>query len=137
MNDLQKLVAELLLALQIYFPNARPAAFQPPVVMALSAEELQRRVCKGPCAIWAWYAPDRTIYIDARLNPQRNMFARSIIVHELVHHVQRVEKGPAVGCEDWTAREREAFLVQSAWLKSQGVRPPSFATRLHMLRCQD
>ncbi|MDZ4790646.1 MAG: DUF6647 family protein [Hyphomicrobiales bacterium] len=135
MDALQTLAIELLISLQIYFPAANAAALKSLRVETINPAELQNRVCGAPCQVWAWYSPDGVIYIDARLDTARNTLARSIIVHEIVHHAQHIAHGHAADCADWIGRERQAFAVQSAWLRSQGVRPPSFVQRVNSMRC--
>lgn len=137
MDALQTLAIELLLSLQVYFPAANATAVQSLRVETLIPAVLQHRACGGPCQVWAWYSPDGVIYIDTRLDTAHNTFARSIIVHEIVHHSQHVESGPAADCAEWIGRERQAFAVQSAWLRSQGMRPPSFVQRVNSMRCLD
>ena len=46
---------------------------------------------------------------------------QSELVHELVHHLQNVNKVPAPCL---TAHERQALHLQLAWLREQGVKDP-------------
>lgn len=45
----------------------------------------------------------------------------SMLVHEYVHILQRELKGPVTECADLAQREREAYSVQGAYLRSVGV----------------
>lgn len=137
MDRLETLTAELFFSLHLFFAAAPFAEMNLPQVQRLPASELQQRVCGGPCHVMAWYGPDSIIYLDSRLDLDRNVFARSVLVHELTHHVQRHQKGPASGCADWLERERQAFAVQTQWLRANGVRPPPLMQRVASLQCQD
>ena len=50
-------------------------------------------------------------------------FARSVVLHELVHHLQHVTgKFDMVAdtCDRWYSKEREAYVIQNAYLQQQG-----------------
>lgn len=116
-----KLVAELLIA--IHGLSDYPVPAEQPSVEFVAHEVLEREACGGPCAIYGWYPPGQTIYLDDRLDPANDVGDRSILVHELVHYLQQ-ESGPYTGhlnCGAWTQREGEAFDIQIRWLREQGV----------------
>jgi hypothetical protein len=93
------------------------------------------RVCGKPCKVMAWYS-DGTIYIDNRLDAVNHMGHRSIVVHELVHHVQRVNLGArAHSCDEWMRREQEAYSAQASWLHSKGLRARNITLQARFLRC--
>ena len=56
---------------------------------------IERTLEAPPTLVWrmwtdpehfkAWYGPDGVIYIDSRVNPKRNIVAKGILLHELVH----------------------------------------------------
>lgn len=46
---------------------------------------------------------------------------RSVLLHELVHHVQAVRRVPAVCPAQW---EEQAYAPQARWLEAQGVPEP-------------
>jgi hypothetical protein len=43
---------------------------------------------------------------------------RSIIFHEINHHIQHHKKGSATNCDDWFQREIEAYFLQAAYLRN-------------------
>jgi hypothetical protein len=61
-----------------------------------------------------------TIYLRANWDPSR-LNDQSELVHELVHHFQRVHNLP-YQCD--AARETLAYDLQMKWLKEQGVEDP-------------
>lgn len=120
-SGLAHLVMELLLAAEGLTGYQRPA--EPPTVVLTSHEALERAACTGPCPVLGWFDNRHTIYLDDRLDPTGDLRAQSILLHELVHYLQR-EAGAfpdQPGCEAWASREREAYLVQARWLARQGV----------------
>lgn len=119
MMDHSSVAADLLLGVLVMLGQPPLDA---PRVQALEPAKLQRRVCGNKCRVFAWYSPEGTIYLDKRLDLKRNVFARSILVHELMHHIQRMRTGHrAQNCPEWSAREHRAYAVQSHWLKMRGV----------------
>jgi hypothetical protein len=124
-------------SMHLYAGLAASPAVPPPVVQPLPPKELQRRACGGPCNVFAWYGPDGVIYIDARLDPIDSLFARSILAHEIVHHMQHQALGPAADCDEWIRREKEAFAAQGRWLRAHGLKPPSYFGRISFVKCGD
>jgi hypothetical protein len=132
MGDISRIAAEILLSLQ---PVLAGANVEPPRMLALEPQALQMRVCGKPCKVMAWYS-EGTIYIDNRLDVVNHMGDRSIVVHELVHHVQRMNIGArAQNCEDWLRREQEAYSAQAQWLHSKGLRARKITLQARFLRC--
>ena len=135
MADVSRIAAEILLSLQ---PILTGANVDPPRMISLEPATLQMRVCGKPCNVMAWYAPEGTIYIDSRLDVVNHMGNRSVIVHELVHHVQRMSRGsPAKSCEAWARREQETYTTQAFWLRSKGLRSGNIALQARFLRCDN
>jgi hypothetical protein len=56
------------------------------------------------------------------LQPESNVFARSVLLHELVHYVQDVSNELAAvrPCERWYRREQEAYAIQKRFLALLG-----------------
>ncbi|MGI9462699.1 MAG: hypothetical protein ACR2OM_02095 [Aestuariivirgaceae bacterium] len=107
-----------------------------PRTVSIEPQVLQERVCGRKCRVFAWYAPEGTIYLDNRLDLKRNVLARGVLVHELVHHIQRMRTGRvAKDCKEWRARERAAYAVQSHWLRQQGVVSPDLMLQSRLVRC--
>lgn len=89
-----------------------------PQVTRLEQSEIARIVCGRPCLARAVYLPDRGILLDATLDPVADPYARSILLHELVHHVQETAARFAQlpECRRWAAREQEAYGIQRRYL---------------------
>lgn len=129
-SALPALVAKLLIAAELLSGYPPPA--EPPAVTAVARSELVARACAGPCGIRALFPPGRVIYVDADLLHEIDTFARSILLHEIVHYLQQEAGAFATlaPCERWLARERQALLVQRRWLAAQGVSPQSVRSPL-------
>ena len=139
-SRLDALLAELLLAIHMLSGQPVPEAL--PSIDFVPQRELQERACEGPCEVYGWFPPGRVIYLDDRLDPLKDIWARSIVVHELVHYVQHQEGTfPARGdCESWLDREWEAYDIQLRWLAEQGAPPlllRRFGSPYWKIRCPD
>jgi hypothetical protein len=112
-----KLVLTLLVAVSGYTGYAIPG--EPPLITALSHDNLAQHVCGRPCHVLAFTLPSGEILIDEALAIGNDPVATSILVHELAHFLQmKSDAHPRpVTCELWRDREREAFDVQTRWLK--------------------
>ena len=92
-----------------------------PEVHQVSQAEMQQQFCKGPCAVKAFYAPNEGVFIDETFDITRDVHARSILLHELVHHVQ-AESGRFDSMKNACVRsnraEAEAYRVQNLYLVS-------------------
>lgn len=138
MNDISSLAAELLIAMQLAFGQM---PLEPPRTLAVDKGELKRMACADrlarSCPVLAWYAPDGTVYIDNTLDLRRDVFAQSILVHELIHHVQRMETGRAAAdCAEWRDRENEAYAMQIRWLQNRGWKTGSLRRRFPFVHCR-
>jgi hypothetical protein len=74
-----------------------------------------------------WFPPGEKIYLDERLDAKGDLFASSIVVHEMVHYLQhRSGKfgGVPYSCKDSLAMEREAYQAQREYLLRYGVYYP-------------
>ena len=91
-----------------------------PEIHQAPVAEIRQRFCQGTCAAQAFYRPGEGIYIDEAFDLANDEFARSVLLHELVHHVQRVsgtfQKMPSA-CDRWYAAEREAYTIQNRYLE--------------------
>ncbi|HVY07729.1 MAG TPA: hypothetical protein VHB46_17265 [Burkholderiales bacterium] len=96
-------------------PGTLPEIHQAPLA------EVRERFCHGSCAAEAFYNAEDGIYIDEALDLEKDEFARSILLHELVHYAQRVsgtfEKIPSP-CVRWFAAERQAYQIQNLYLEA-------------------
>jgi hypothetical protein len=117
---LQTLVASLLkwVLKQPQFATQSHAPPHPPVIRFLPQEDIARVICGEPCGARAYHLPDAGIFLDATLDPVNDMHARSILLHELVHHVQhtRARFGALADCERNRELEREAYWIQNEFL---------------------
>ena len=113
------LLTELFMA--IHDVGGYPVPDVYPVVHQVSRAELQSRFCKGPCGVKAIYTPEEGVYIDESLDLEHDVHARSILLHELVHHVQS-ESGRFDAMRNACVRsnraEAEAYLLQNRYLVS-------------------
>ena len=93
-----------------------------PSVRRISHAELESYVCETNCAIKAWYKPGEGIFLDDSLQPETNVFHRSILLHELVHYFQD-KSGyyrDANPCDRWLHRELDAYDIQNRYLNAVG-----------------
>ncbi len=93
----------------------------PPAVWFVSAgclRAIRRSAAAGPLGIEAVYAPDSaTVFLRGRWRAD-SLAARSILVHEFVHHAQALS-GRTFACP--AAAEKQAYALQEAWLAEHGL----------------
>ena len=89
-----------------------------PAISMVSQDEINLVVCKKPCAVRAAYLPDRGVMLADTLDPINVPLDRSILVHELVHYLQEINKrySELTPCKRWFQREHEAYAVQNQYL---------------------
>jgi hypothetical protein len=89
-----------------------------PAISMVSQDEINRVVCKKPCAVRAAYIPDRGVLLADNLDPLNVPLDRSILVHELVHYLQEINNrySDLTPCKRWFQREHEAYAVQNQYL---------------------
>lgn len=95
-------------------PGPLPEIHQAPLA------EIRQRFCQGTCSVQAFYKPGEGIYIDEAFDLEHDEFARSVLLHELVHHLQRVKgtfQGMPSACDRWYASERQAYEIQNRYLE--------------------
>jgi hypothetical protein len=87
-SAMASLMVELFAAIRLVSGYPGPATL--PQVHAVPRAEMERDVCGGrACGVKAYYHPERGVFVDDSLDLQGNAFERSILLHELVHHLQR------------------------------------------------
>lgn len=114
---LSALVADLFAAIQLLSGYAPPTV--PPQVHRVPQAQISEQFCHAPCEIKAVYDPTLGVFIDERLDVRDNIFARSILLHELVHHVQSVSGRFDMGgseCARRNTAEQEAYFIQNRYL---------------------
>jgi uncharacterized protein DUF6647 len=119
-KSLEAVVKQLTVAIDRLSKHRPPKV--PPVVHRVSHAELEAYVCETNCAIKAWYKPGEGIFLDDTLQPETNVFDRSILLHELVHYFQDMSGyyGEAAACDRWLRRELDAYEVQNRYLGAIG-----------------
>jgi hypothetical protein len=93
-----------------------------PPIYRVPHSKIEELACGKACAALAAYRSGEGIYLDDALKPESNLFARSVLLHELVHYVQDVsnELVTAKPCERWYRREQEAYAIQKRFLALVG-----------------
>lgn len=114
--ELSQLTAELLVVVQLL--AGYPQMLAVPTVEPVPNARLVEMACERPCNVQGWYPGGDTIYLDERLDPVGDLWARSILVHELVHYLQEQDGafGRVPSCRRWLEREGEAYEIQNRWL---------------------
>jgi hypothetical protein len=115
-----ELIASLFQIIQLLSGYPIPERF--PDVHAVPRHALQARVCPAGCGVKAFYLTDEGVFIDAALDLQNDVVARSVLLHELVHYVQAAaHRFDALSqCAAWHAKENEAYQIQNEYLRQQG-----------------
>lgn len=113
-----------------------PAPQEPPNIIPKPHSFFVEKACGGQeCKVWGWYAGGMNIYVDERADPANNLLASSIIVHEMTHYLQAVQRGDhklPVGqafsippsCQQAIAWEVQAYAVQKEYILRYGVYLP-------------
>ena len=110
-----------------------PPAATAPRMQRASHQFFVDHACGGrECKVLGWFPPGDTVYIDERLDPQDDLLAASIVVHEMVHYLQYRSAGPATNCLDAIAFERQAYAVQREFIARYGVYRPVGAAMHHV-----
>lgn len=109
-----------------------------PEMVWVGHEWLEENACYGqPCKVLGWFpGSGNSIYLDERLDLEKNIVHASIALHELVHWVQGVEGTVTDSCESSVAAEREAYGIQRRFLEQYGSFYPVGAV-LPTLRCEE
>jgi len=120
--SLSSLVAELFAAIHLLSGYAPPTV--PPVVHVVPQSAIQEQFCRRPCRLRAAYDATLGVFIDENLDIAKNTFDRSVLLHELVHHVQAVSGRFDMGSSDCMRRnsaEREAYFIQNRYLMAMNT----------------
>jgi hypothetical protein len=120
-SALASLMVELFTAIKLVSGYPSPATL--PEVHLISEAEMQQRICAGkPCRVKAYYHPDQGVYVNEGMDVINDPFDRSILLHELVHHLQKTtgkfDAMPTV-CYRRNAQELEAYEIQNRYLSEQ------------------
>ena len=123
--ELMRLVVTLYASMPMVSDYRIPDAH--PEIHIMPKTVLQDLVCSAPCHIRAIYHPDFGLLIDETLDVAGNVYDRSIVFHELVHHSQHVNAKFAelhTVCERRAASEQEAYGLQNRYLSMNGASEP-------------
>lgn len=128
-----KLVLSLLTAVSGSTGYAIPGGL--PHIETLPHNVLEQRVCGRPCQVYGFTFPNGEIVIDEALAIGTDPVATSILVHELTHHLQMksVARPGPVTCQIWNDREREAYEVQTRWLRDRSANVHVFSVEMARL----
>lgn len=128
------LVASLMAWVALLSGAPRPPTV--PVVMQVPHAHLEELACGQPCPILGLYTYGDVVFLDDQLDPERDVYARSILLHELVHYAQQHSgKYDAMDtCQASVLREREAYYLQNEYLVRHGETPRA-GSMLHNARC--
>jgi hypothetical protein len=109
-----------------------------PEIIRVPHERIEEMVCNAKCAALAMYRPGEGIYLDDSLKPETDLFARSVLLHELVHYAQDMsgEHADMRPCMRWYQREQEAYAIQKVFLGMSGS-PTRVGYSAHKSTCDD
>lgn len=116
-----------------------PPPNEMPEIVQVSHIYLVKTACSGhECKVMGWFPPGNTIYLDQRLNPQENLLASSIVVHEMVHYLQHqgTTRNQPFDCVSTISLERKAYAVQREYLLRYGVYQP-VGVSMHNVGCSE
>jgi hypothetical protein len=127
------------LLLFIASASQQPAPQTLPAIQVLPVAEIQRLVCEGPCTLKAFYTPERGVIVSDQLDFAKNIMAQSILLHELVHYVQKSRgafDATGLDCGAWYDQELEAYEIQNAYLRRFGGQQLMWMDRLPKEMCE-
>ena len=119
MSTLSSLVVELFTSIQLLAGYPAPKVL--PEIHVVPHQEIEQRFCAGPCRVMAFYDPAQGVFIDDSLDIQSDLFARSILLHELVHQLQNASgKFDTIAnrCAQHSLKESDAYEIQNRYLAS-------------------
>jgi hypothetical protein len=116
-----------------------PVPEQLPEVHVVPQTFIAELVCKGPCRVQAFYHPDFGVFVDEKLALESDPYAKSILLHELVHHAQQIGgrfETLQSECHRRAAAESEAYEIQNRFLAMQQA-PQRIPIGRFSLSCPD
>lgn len=132
MDELYAVLLSWAVTLTGYSPPAHP-----PEIMVVSHAYLEEAACEGRhCKVLGWFPPGERIFIDDQLDAQDDLYASSVVVHEMVHYLQQTsgKYHAPYSCQEAIAMEREAYAAQQAYLVRYGVYRP-IGISMHHVGC--
>tara|TARA_A100000164_G_C21767825_1_gene704880 strand:- start:99 stop:692 length:594 start_codon:yes stop_codon:yes gene_type:complete len=99
-----------------------------PELVFVSHKKINKPNCEPNCRVLGRYVGGKEIHLNEKLDPEKNLFDRSILLHEMVHYLQELENPGEINklankidkCEVWFKREREAYDIQESYLEYMG-----------------
>jgi len=125
-----------------------PAPPEPPLVVLKPHAFFVDNACNHhECRVLGWYAGGREVYLDQGLDPQNDLLASSILVHEMVHYLQGVARGDDAveggrafkatpSCRQLVHWEFEAYAVQREYILRYGAYMP-VGSAMRDAHCED
>jgi hypothetical protein len=121
--EVSSMVAELFAT--IHLLSGYPVPQRSPEVSFVPLATMQQMICNNrPCAVKAFYKPEEGVFIDEKIDVEDDIYSRSVLLHELVHHLQyesRKFESLDTPCHRWQAKEVEAYEIQHKYLKKMHV----------------
>lgn len=118
--EMENLLPELMHAVGRLSDYPVPATL--PAVYRVPHEKIEEIACGRKCPALGAYRRGDGVYLDDSLQPETNVFARSVLLHELVHYVQDLSAVTEhhESCDHWYRREKEAYAIQEYFLSLVG-----------------
>jgi hypothetical protein len=118
-----------------------PAPPQPPVIEYRPTAYFTEQVCEGriDCSAKAIYLDGtNTIVLNEAVRELKDLHARALLVHEMVHYLQDASgKWTEKNCDSWLEREHQANRLQFHYFSVNGGNPFSHAMPvLDRRRCE-
>lgn len=106
-----------------------------PPMLPMTEKQLQKIYCSAgeSCTVSALYYGGK-VYYNQNLDLS-DALSRSIILHEMVHHIQREKVGDTYDCNMWWKKEREAYSIQAAYLRKYGLDDSVVLDTVKILKC--
>ena len=94
-----------------------------PEIFFVTKEEMSKKACFSSenCRVQAYYVEAEGIYLIDKLNPEKDVCHKSIILHELIHHYQK-SSNKGIDLDEktlWTLQEKQAIFYQNVFLFQQ------------------
>lgn len=131
-----EVIRQLLLVIQTV--AAYPVADALPTITVVADTELQQMACGRPCWVKAFYDPDKGIFLSKSIDYEKDSYGQSILLHELVHYVQKTSgryESAADPCERRNSEEMEAYAIQNRFLESRND-PRRIPMRQISMKCE-
>jgi hypothetical protein len=108
----------------------------PPVFLVNQRQICERYGAPPDCPVYGMYQ-DGKVYVREDLDFDQP-HPMSVLVHEFVHHFQALKKGAPYACDDWLAREQQAYAIQAHILEKLGEYGTAASVRrqIGMLFCK-